>query len=132
MKCPCYSGSSYKDCCEPYHSGKSLPENALKLMRSRYSAYALHLPEYIIKTTHPNNPSFIKDTTFWKRSISEFCSLTNFENLEIREFLDGEKEAFVTFFAHLKQGNQDVSFQEKSRFLKVKKQWFYHSGITSK
>jgi len=128
MKCPCYSGLSYEKCCEPCHKNLSLPPNALALMRSRYSAYALGHAEYIIKTTHPENPTFMTNTEIWKQSILEFCNKTTFQNLEIIDFIDGEKEAYVTFFAHLKQDNNDTSFQEKSRFKKVENQWLYHSG----
>ncbi|MDD2950112.1 MAG: YchJ family metal-binding protein, partial [Sulfuricurvum sp.] len=53
--CPCHSGEKYKKCCQPYHKG-ILPSNAQKLMRSRYSAFALELSNYIMATTHPNNP----------------------------------------------------------------------------
>lgn len=130
--CRCYSQLSYEECCKPYHLGKSLPENALKLMRSRYSAYALGLADYIIETTHPANPSYSENKDLWRISIAHFCSVTDFCGLDILAFLDGPHEAFVTFFAHLKQNSQDISFQEKSRFLKVKNRWLYHSGILSK
>ena len=99
--------------------GLSLPENALKLMRSRYSAYALKKADYIIKTTHPENPSFSSDKVAWKNAILHFCRETDFIGLTILEFIDGEGEAYVTFFAHLKQKRKDVSFEEKSRFMKV-------------
>lgn len=121
--CPCHSGEKYKKCCHPYHKG-SLPSTALKLMRSRYSAYALHLADYIIHTTHPNNCDFTEDTSAWKITILEFSQNTRFTGLKILDFTDGENEAFVTFEAMLSNG----ILQEKSRFLKVEKKWFYESG----
>jgi SEC-C motif-containing protein len=128
--CPCHSGELYRGCCRPYHQGK-LAENALKLMRSRYSAYALGLADYIIVTTHKNNPSYTKDLKSWKKGILEFSQNTLFEGLKIVEFIDGENEAFVIFTAYLKQGDNDVSFTEKSRFLKVGDRWLYESGQVS-
>lgn len=128
FNCPCYSGKKYCDCCEPYHKDKKTPENGLILMRSRYSAYALHLVGYIVKTTHPQNPLFSTDTSKWKQDILRFCQTTNFQNLEIISFSDGPTESFVTFIAHLKQDAEDASFLEKSRFEKVNGKWLFRFG----
>lgn len=121
--CPCHSGEKYKKCCQPYHRG-TLPSNAQKLMRSRYSAYALHLADYIIHTTHPNNPDFTNDISVRKESILEFCHNTDFLGLKIFDFNDNETEAFVTFEAKLSEG----IMHEKSRFLKAEGKWLYESG----
>jgi SEC-C motif-containing protein len=127
MSCPCKSGNSYADCCRPFHEG-TLPDTALKLMRSRYSAYALCIPSYIIHTTHPENPQFSHDTAAWSKSISEFCENTEFKNLEILHFQEKSPFATVTFFAHLTQNKKDVSFTEESYFEKIKGKWLYRSG----
>lgn len=121
--CPCHSGKKYKQCCQPYHKG-ILPFNAMLLMRSRYSAYALQIPEYIIKTIHPANPDFSSNVPEWKESILSFCRSNHFSGLKILEFIDGEKEAFVTFEAKL----GDYTMKEKSRFLKKEGKWLYESG----
>lgn len=129
MKCPCHSGLPFLECCEPYLTHKELPESALQLMRSRYTAYALKDPEYIIETTHPENPTHTANKTAWKEAILIFCKRTEFKGLKILEFVEGNLEAFVTFYAHLFQDKQDASFQEASRFLKVGDRWLYHSGV---
>lgn len=121
--CPCHSHKKYKKCCQPFHKGAN-PSNALLLMRSRYSALALHLVEYIINTTHPNNTEHEQDIKEWRKSITEFCDNTRFMGLEIIEFVDGANEAFVTFKAIL----SDMQFIEKSRFLRVDGKWLYESG----
>lgn len=121
--CPCHSGKKYKQCCHPYHKG-ILPATALLLMRSRYSAYALGLADYIIRTTHPDNADFTDDTAAWRESILEFSRSARFKGLTIIEFINGENEAFVTFEAIFEDG----SFIEKSRFLKENGQWLYESG----
>ncbi len=125
--CPCHSGKKYAECCKPYHSG-TLPETALALMRSRYSAYALHLADYIMQTTHPHNRAHLSDKERWKKEIMGHYKNTDFYDLKITDFIDGPKEAYVTFTAYLRQGNRDVSFTEKSRFLKIDNQWLYESG----
>lgn len=126
--CPCGTQKLYGVCCKPYHLG-ALPENALLLMRSRYTAYALKLADYIIQTTHPRNPSYNLNFQEWRQAILHFCENTRFEGLKIVEFVDGEKVATVTFTAHLKQGGQNASFTEKSTFEKVDKRWLYKDGV---
>lgn len=127
LLCPCGTGDTYLVCCKPYHQGQ-LPDSALKLMRSRYSAYALGLPAYIISTTHPASPHLCTDIIQWSQKISEFCSNTEFSKLEILDFQEKEHVATLTFVAHLFQNKKDVSFTERSYFEKIKGKWFYHSG----
>ena len=93
-------------------------------MKSRYSAYALGKSNYIIQTTHPDNPDYSTDTENWEASISHFSRHTDFLGLNIIEFIDGEEEAYVTFTARLSSGNM----KEKSRFLKVGGAWLYRDG----
>ena len=53
--CPCGSGDVYADCCGRWHAGLALGEHAPTpeaLMRSRYSAYARGLPDYLLATWH--------------------------------------------------------------------------------
>lgn len=97
-------------------------------MRSRYSAYALHEYKYIIATTYPKSPLYQKNQKLWLESIQSFCAKTQFIKLEIIESKLEEKESYVTFIAYLKQGNQDASFKEASRFLKENGQWYYTEG----
>lgn len=125
--CPCGSGIKYKKCCQPFHHGK-LPKTALELMKSRFSGYAFSLWGYIVKTTHAENQEFTTEIEKWKKEILEFCRYTSFDKVTILEFIDGEEEAFVTFKASLSSNGEDVSFIEKSKFLKVNQIWYYHSG----
>lgn len=127
ISCPCGTGNTYKSCCKLFHQGQT-PDNALELMRSRYSAYALCLPEYIISTTHPASPQFQSEKNQWVQKISNFCLQTEFKNLEILNFQEKDQFATVTFIAHLSQNNKDLSFTEKSYFEKLKGKWLYRSG----
>ena len=104
FKCPCCSGQSYQDCCCIYHQGKE-PKNALDLMRSRYSAYALNNVEYIVRTTHPRHPAVSQNLQKWKEEILNFSLNTDFEELEILDFKEQSDRATVVFIAHLKQGD---------------------------
>lgn len=125
--CPCCSGKPYLLCCKPIHDG-SLPINALQLMRSRYSAYAFGLLDYIVETMHPSNPSYLKDPQLFKQHISRFAQDSIFHRLEIIDFHDGDSVATVIFKAYISCGRQDVSFKEKSLFERVKGRWLYKDG----
>ena len=121
--CPCGSGNKYKKCCQPYHRG-ARPADALLLMKSRYSAYALGQSRYIIDTTHSDNPDYTEDTAAWIAGIEVFSEQTEFHRLEILEFEYGDEEAFVTFRATFGDG----AMVERSRFVREKERWLYHSG----
>ena len=97
-------------------------------MKSRYSGFAVSNVNYIISTTYEKNPEFTNDLKCWGKDILDFCRYTKFERLEILESLEGDKESFVTFKAVLFQDKNDISFIEKSRFLKVEDKWFYVDG----
>lgn len=126
--CPCGSTKKYKKCCKTFHDNISIPKTALELMKSRYCAYAVSNANYIISTSHEKNIDFSTDLNSWQKDILSFCTNTKFEKLEIIDFIEGEIESYVTFKAYLFQNNQDVSFVEKSRFLKENDKWFYVDG----
>ena len=125
--CPCHSTRPYDLCCGPYHQGKAAP-TAEALMRSRFSAYAMDNADYLIETTHPNNPRYQIDFKQWAEEIHQFAQATQYEGLEILNSSGGKQEAFVTFKAHLTQNGEDISFTEKSRFLKNDGRWLYIDG----
>jgi SEC-C motif-containing protein len=123
LPCPCGSGLKYKKCCLRYHKGAAAPD-ALHLMRSRYTAYAVGNSRYIIQTTHPDNPEYSSDIPNWEEEILNFCRHTGFLGLRIESFTENREEAFVTFTAKLSSGEM----REKSRFLKQNGRWLYVSG----
>ena len=51
--CPCYSGKTYADCCQPLHDGLAAPD-AERLMRSRYTAFATRDAAHLLRTWHPS------------------------------------------------------------------------------
>lgn len=97
-------------------------------MRSRFSAYALELFDYIISTTHPDGPHFEDDVVRWHLQLKDFSSQTLFEGLELLEAKEGPLQAQVAFRAHLSQQGRDASFSELSLFVRHEGRWLYHSG----
>lgn len=125
--CPCSSGKNYEDCCKAFHEGAQ-PENALLLMRSRFSAFAMNLPDYIMETTHPGSPQYSENRFLWKRRISRLAYGTVFNRLEILDFKEAELTAEVVFTAWITQEGHDATFTEKSYFEKIKNRWLYRGG----
>lgn len=126
--CPCHSQKPYVECCQRYHEG--IPaESALLLMRSRYSAYALGLDDYIIQTTDHTFSSGSQDLAHWKKEILKFSKSTEFEGLQIIDFQEEIDTATVTFRAILKKNYQDISFTEKSFFIKMNNRWYYQPPL---
>jgi len=95
-------------------------------VRSRYSAYALGLVDYIIETTH--SKSRPEDLVTWREQIQAFCEQTEFTGLVIEEASSDK----VTFYAHLKRGETDVSFREKSSFAEENGQLVYVEGMITR
>lgn len=126
--CFCSSGKKYEECCQVFHHG-TVPENALQLMRSRYSAYAMKNADYIIATTHPASSEYTDNLFNWKRGIlKSFSKDTFFKQLDIHDFQEKGMMATVTFTAHILEGDQDHTVTEKSIFEKIKNKWYYLSG----
>ena len=121
--CRCGSGRPYPACCQPWHNGRPAPTPEA-LLRSRYAAYALGKAAYIMRTTHPDSPHWQRETAVWQRDILAFCRQTDFIGLQI--LVVGED--WVTFRAILRQGEQDASFTERSRFARHQGMWKYVAG----
>jgi SEC-C motif-containing protein len=100
-------------------------------MRSRYSAYALGLVEYILKTTHPSHPDARRPEGVRRKEIEEFCKTTIFKGLKILDVQEGETKGMVKFTAFLTMDEKDFAFTEKSTFEKVLGNWLYLSGELS-
>lgn len=122
--CPCHSGAKYKKCCQKYHDGTPAPTPE-KLMRSRYSAYALNKADYLMLTTHPTSPHGQTNRAAWTRQIEAFSAGTRFVGLDILATTDDT----VTFRAILFEGDRDVSYVERSRFAQHDGRWTYIKAV---
>ena len=122
--CPCHSNQKYKLCCQPFHEG-TIPSSSLQLMRSRYSAYALGLCDYIIATTHSSNVDYSLNKKKWKEDIDIFCKQNQFINLQILSHFENDIVGHVKFIATLSSGD----LCETSKFIKMNKKWFYQNAV---
>ena len=115
--CPCGSGHTYINCCEPLHLQQSVAATPEQLMRSRYSAFALGNAAYLRQTWHhstrpeltlENNPEWLK--------------------LQVVSSSATGNRGFVHFRAFYRDGEDLQMLDEKSRFVCERGQWFYLDG----
>ncbi|KRG33265.1 YchJ family protein [Psychrobacter sp. P11G3] len=131
---------SYQNCCQPYHyafynaafyndevdeADGIKAETAERLMRTRYSAFVLVKPEYIVKTTVPAQQALLNVA-----AIESWAKETDWAGLEIVEHTPklGKRHAQVEFKAYFKSPEETASdlaektqaHHELSTFVKVK------------
>ena len=120
MNCPCCSGKTYENCCEPYHLGKDLPQTPEQLMRSRFTAFALVLTNYLVETTHSSTQ---KDNDF--SDIEDWAKSNKWLKLEI-VFAKENKVRFRAFYQD--KNNEIYEHDELSTFTQENGKWFYVDG----
>jgi len=118
--CPCDSGQHYADCCRVWHAGLALGQFAPTpeaLMRSRYSAYVLGLPDYLLATWHPA-------TAPGQLTLSPVKWL----GLEVRHAQASGEAGVVEFVARWREDGRGVRLHEISRFVREDGRWRYLDG----
>lgn len=123
----CYCGidNEYSECCGKYHQGEAAP-TAEALMRSRFTAYALGVFDYI-QDTMEGAPALDFDRTSAEEQ-HESMQWTRLDVLKVEKGLESDTEGCVEFIAHYVVDDQKGSFCEESRFLKRAGRWYYVSG----
>ena len=109
--CPCHSGEPYKTCCKPRHDGTQPAETPEALMRSRYSAFALGLGQYLVDTLASDHEDRRIPRETLVRELSRVKDKQRFMGLEILR-AEGDE---VHFFARIFEKGKEKSFSERSR-----------------
>ena len=127
LACPCGSRRPYIDCCKLLHDG-AMPASPEALMRSRYTAYHRRFSAYLMAPTGPPGPHWRADAAAWKAELDVYCKAVTFARLDVFESsVDGDV-GFVRFRATMFHRSHDVSFGERSRFLRTDR-WRYVDGV---
>lgn len=124
--CPCDSARQYAECCGRWHQGAPAPD-AESLMRSRYSAFALELADYLLATWHPTTRP--QDLDFDARD--EMRPRTIWLGLAIKSRREtGDDSAEVEFIARCRIGGRRAErLHERSRFVREGGSWYYVDGL---
>lgn len=118
-RCPC-GRRTYGDCCGPLHAGAAA-ETAEDLMRSRFSAFALGLEAYLLRSWHPSTRPGELDLdpeVRWRR-------------LQIVDTARGgadDREGVVEFRASYRGAGGAGVLHERSRFVRDEGRWVYLGG----
>lgn len=125
-QCPCDSGSTYAQCCEPYIKGTLNAPTAEALMRSRYSAYVEHAVDYIIDTCAQNEKEKIdyKQTKDW----SERSKWLGLKIISTEKGGENDTEGTVEFEANYELGGLKDQHHENAKFVKQNGRWLYDEG----
>jgi SEC-C motif-containing protein len=125
-RCPCGTGLPYAECCGRLHDGlrdgSAEAATAELLMRSRYSAFAVGDPAYLLATWHARTrPRTLRldDDVRWT-------------GLEVLATSGGgllDAEGTVEFRAHSVRGGRAGAQHEHSRFVREGGRWRYLDGV---
>ncbi|NOT85849.1 MAG: hypothetical protein HOP02_13960 [Methylococcaceae bacterium] len=122
-RCPCGSEIAYTDCCGIYHAGTQAPLTASLLMRSRFSAFALHHAGYLLQTwaenTRPATLNLTDDPTIWR----------DLKIIKVKKGGISDTKGQVEFKAYYDLMGEQHVMHELSRFTKTQGCWFYVDGI---
>jgi SEC-C motif-containing protein len=115
--CPC-GAAAYAQCCGRFIGRAEVPQTALELMRSRYTAYALQDDVYLAATWHASTrpaPPLTEAGLKWL-------------GLEVRKHAAAGNAATVEFVARYKIEGRAHRLHEVSRFVREDGRWFYVDG----
>ncbi|TQF68474.1 hypothetical protein FK531_14785 [Rhodococcus spelaei] len=121
-RCPCSSGDTYGSCCGRFHSGETAAPTADRLMRSRYSAFAVGDADYLLRTWHSSTRPPGLDLDPGQRWL----------RLDVLGSTGGglfDSEGTVEFVAYLRQSGVRDSLHENSRFVREDGHWVYLDAL---
>ncbi len=115
---------AYDTCCGRLHRGRTDGVTATQVMRARYSAFALHDGDYLLRSWHPSTRPHtitLDPTLHWIR-------------LEILDAAGGnllDTEGAVEFEAHHRTTNGRAVLHERSVFVQHEQRWVYVGPVAA-
>jgi SEC-C motif domain protein len=121
--CPCESGIPLERCCAPILAGERPAPTAERLMRSRFTAFALRDEHHLLQSWHPSTrPGEVR-----------FPLGRRWTRLEVLATVAGgllDDEGAVEFRAHFDQGGRPGALHELSRFVRDdRRRWTYVGAV---
>ncbi|QEN09354.1 YchJ family protein [Oceanispirochaeta crateris] len=126
-ECPCGSGAEYEKCCSLYIKDGIPVPTAEKLMRARYTAYALGEVDYIM-STHEVDP---KDVENSRKATEDWSKQSDWQGLEILKTSKGgesDDTGTVEFKAHYMIDRARYTHHEISTFKRKNGKWLFTEG----
>ena len=121
--CPCGSGAELGRCCGPIVAGEKAAPTAERLMRSRFTAFALQDEAHLLRSWHRST-----------RPVSvDFVPGQRWTQLEVLATVAGElldREGEVEFRAHFERRGRPGVLHELSRFVRDEDgRWVYLAPV---
>ena len=117
-RCPCLSGEIYGSCCAPLHRGEAAAPTAERLMRSRFSAFAVGDRNYLLRSWHPRT----------RPATLELDPDLRWYRLDVLSTTGGgplESNGTVEFRAYYRSADGRGDQHEVSQFVRENHHWFY-------
>jgi len=126
-ECPCGSGRTLNECCQPIIAGDSRAQSAEALIRARYTAHTTGEMDFILATHHPSTRADI-DEAATRRWASESTWL----GLEIIKVDGGQADdtsARIEFMARYRDSaRRRHTHHERGVFEKYHGQWYFRDA----
>jgi SEC-C motif-containing protein len=117
--CPCDLGQTeqktYATCCQPFHLGKAHAPTPEALLRSRYSAFAKHEIDYILKTHHSETIQQIK-----RDEVEEWAKNSQWLGLTLLDKKDDPIAPIIAMHVRYEEKGKIQDHYEKSIFKQEK------------
>lgn len=125
--CPCGSGKTYAECCEPIIKGTKKAPTAESLMRARYTAYEKQEIDFIINTCEDSDEVAEID----RKATEDWSKNSTWHGLQIlrtEKGTESDEEGVVEFEAtYTRKQIRDVH-HEMAYFKKINEEWVYSVG----
>ncbi|WP_396652269.1 YchJ family protein [Microbacterium paludicola] len=121
MRCPCTSGDVYYSCCGPVLARTTKAPTAERLMRSRFTAFALGDAPYLLTSWHPS-------TRPARLNLDPDVRWTRLDILDVFGGGPFDSDGVVEFEAFFREAGAPGSMRERSRFVREDRSWTYLDG----
>jgi len=129
-QCPCGSGKTFHDCCEPIITEQQPAATAEQLMRARYSAHEKAAITFLYQSTHPaQRNGYDQEAT---KSWAEESEWLGLEIVETSGGAEEDSEGTVTFVARFRDKNGLHNHHECGQFTREDGRWFFTQGTRIK
>jgi SEC-C motif-containing protein len=125
-ECPCCSGRSYEQCCEPLLLGQTRAATAEAVMRARYTAYTLAEIDYLYQTSGPR-----VRREFDAESSRKWAQSAEWKGFSIRRAEGGGEQdtsGVIEFVAQYQIDKSDFEHHEIAQFGRVDGEWRFVDG----
>lgn len=124
--CPCGSGKTLADCCEPVLKDAAAARTPEELMRARYTAHVLRDYTFLVESTHPGHREGLDE-----KGIADWAANVTWTGLEVHSATPGMDGSTgeVSFTAHFSVKETPQELREDASFEKLDGRWHYVDGV---